>query len=58
MINPITGEKTVKRKLAIISILLFGLTLAGCQTAVTTTHYLGAKVDTKGVINLSAKQAQ
>ncbi len=48
----------MKRKLTIISILLLGLILSGCQTAVTTTYYLGAKADPKEVINLSAEQVE
>ncbi len=48
----------MKKKLTIISILFFSLVLSGCQTAVTTTYYLGAKVDQKEVVKLSAKKVE
>ena len=53
-----TGAETMKRKLIIISILLLGLILSGCQTAVTTTYYLGAKAEPKEVITLSAEEVE
>ncbi len=48
----------MKRRLTILSIVFFSFTLFGCQAAVSTTYYQGAKVDAKEVINLSAEQTQ
>lgn len=58
MIKPVTGAETMNKKLAVILSLFFGLTLSGCQTTTTTTHYLGAKADIKEAITLSTGQMQ
>ncbi len=45
----------MKNKIFTLLLLLVGLVFFGCQT--TTTYYLGAKADEKGVISLAAAQA-